>query len=163
MWLKNLFLHIFWNFNIWPKPTILQAYSLCKISNFQNGLISGIFGVFSSGFLHRTTLMWLSSCSLGLRFLIVQWLPFHSTPVQSDCRWPPLLRKGKFFSSSLTLSWRLPYLDIMVYLAIIPRARMGSESIVHEAEGWMGYWLRGHEGEKNNCFSKIQLVRQKYN
>ena len=26
----------------------------------------------------------------------------------------------------------------------------------------MGYWLRGHEGERNNCFSKIQLVHQKY-
>ena len=47
------------------------------------------------------------------------------------------------------------------YLTIIPRARMGSESIDHEAEGWMGYWLRGHEGERNNCFSKIQLVGQK--
>ena len=30
---------------------------------------------------------------------------------------------------------------------------MGSESI-----GLMGYWLRGHEGDGNNCFSKIQLV-----
>ena len=39
---------------------------------------------------------------------------------------------------------------------------MGSESIAHEGEGRMGYWLRGHEGEKNNCFSKIQLVYQKY-
>ena len=39
---------------------------------------------------------------------------------------------------------------------------MGSESIAHEAEGRMGYWLRGHEGERNNCFSKIQLVSQKY-
>ena len=48
------------------------------------------------------------------------------------------------------------------YLPIIPRARMGSESIAHEAEGRMGYWLRGHEGERNNCFSKIQLVGQKY-
>ena len=48
------------------------------------------------------------------------------------------------------------------FLAIIPRARMGSESIAHEAEGRMGYWLRGHEGERNNCFSKIQLVGQKY-
>ena len=28
---------------------------------------------------------------------------------------------------------------------------MGSESLV-----------RGHEGERNNCFSKIQLVSQKY-
>ena len=35
---------------------------------------------------------------------------------------------------------------------------MGYESIAHEAEG---YWLRGHEGERNNCFSKIQLVVQK--
>ena len=33
------------------------------------------------------------------------------------------------------------------YRTIIPRARMG-------------YSLRGHEGERNNCFSKIQLVGQ---
>ena len=39
---------------------------------------------------------------------------------------------------------------------------MGSESIAHESEGRMGYWLSGHEGEMNNCFSKIQLVGQKY-
>ena len=39
---------------------------------------------------------------------------------------------------------------------------MGFESIAHEAEGRMGYWLRGREGERNNCFSKIQLVGQKY-
>ena len=38
---------------------------------------------------------------------------------------------------------------------------MGSESLTHEAEGRMGYWLGGHEGERNNCFSKIQLVDQK--
>ena len=32
---------------------------------------------------------------------------------------------------------------------------MGSESIAHEAEAHMGYWLRGHKGERNNyCFSK---------
>ena len=38
---------------------------------------------------------------------------------------------------------------------------MGYESIAHEAEGRMGYWLKGHEGERDNCFSKIQLVGQK--
>ena len=38
---------------------------------------------------------------------------------------------------------------------------MGYESIADEAEGRMGYWLRGYEGERNNCFSKIQLVGQK--
>ena len=43
------------------------------------------------------------------------------------------------------------------YLTIIPRARMGSESF-----GLMGYWVEAHEGERNNCFSKIQLVGQKY-
>ena len=49
------------------------------------------------------------------------------------------------------------------YLTIIPRAQMGSESIAHEAQGWMSYWLRGHEGERNKyCFSKIQVVGKKY-
>ena len=38
---------------------------------------------------------------------------------------------------------------------------MGSESIAHEAEGRIGYRLRGHEGERNNCLSKIQLVGKK--
>ena len=28
--------------------------------------------------------------------------------------------------------------------------------------GLMGYWLRGQEGERNNCFSEIQLAGQKY-
>ena len=39
---------------------------------------------------------------------------------------------------------------------------MGSELIAHEAEGRMGYWLRGHDGEMNNCFITIQLVGKKY-
>ena len=38
---------------------------------------------------------------------------------------------------------------------------MDSESIAHKAEGRMGYWLGDHEGERNNCFSKIQTVGQK--
>ena len=45
---------------------------------------------------------------------------------------------------------------------IIPWAWIGSESIAYEAEGRMGHWRRGHEGERNNCFSKTQLVGQKY-
>ena len=32
-----------------------MGYSLCMITDFQNGLISLLFGVFSSGFLHKTT------------------------------------------------------------------------------------------------------------
>ena len=38
---------------------------------------------------------------------------------------------------------------------------MGSESIAHEAEGRIGYSLRGYKSERNNCFSKIQLVGHK--
>ena len=38
---------------------------------------------------------------------------------------------------------------------------MGYESIAHEAEGPMGYWLRGYEGERNNCFSKILNIFRK--
>ena len=48
------------------------------------------------------------------------------------------------------------------YLTIITLARMGSESIALEDGDRMGYWPRGHEGERNNRFSKIQLVGQKY-
>ena len=35
---------------------------------------------------------------------------------------------------------------------------MGSESIAYEAEGRMGYWLRGHEDERNNGFLKSNLL-----
>ena len=38
---------------------------------------------------------------------------------------------------------------------------MISESITHEALSLMSYGLRDHEGERNNCFTKIQLVGQK--
>ena len=37
-----------------------------------------------------------------------------------------------------------------------------SHIICDKAEGRMGFWLRGHEGERNNCHSKIQLFGQKY-
>ena len=32
-----------------------MGYSLCIMADFQNGLISRMFSVFWSGFLHRTT------------------------------------------------------------------------------------------------------------
>ena len=54
----------------------------------------------------------------------------------------------KTINDDLVNPQRLGELHYM-YLTIIPRARMG-------------YWLRGHGGERNNCFSKIQLVGQKY-
>ena len=38
-----------------PKWGFCKGYSLCMMADFQNTLISRIFSVFSSGFLHRTT------------------------------------------------------------------------------------------------------------
>ena len=38
------------------KSGFCMGYSLCMMADFENALISGIFGVFSSGFLHITTL-----------------------------------------------------------------------------------------------------------
>ena len=32
-----------------------MGYSLCMMADFKNSLISRIFGIFLSGFLHRTT------------------------------------------------------------------------------------------------------------
>ena len=51
-----------------PNRPFWQGYSLCKMALFQNGVISGIFGVFSSGFLRITT----SMCQKN-RFLHVFW------------------------------------------------------------------------------------------
>ena len=38
-----------------PNRPFWQGYSLCKMADFKNGVISGIFGVFSSRFLRTTT------------------------------------------------------------------------------------------------------------
>ena len=38
------------------KSGFCMGYSLCMVADFQNGLISGVFSVFWSGFLHRKTL-----------------------------------------------------------------------------------------------------------
>ena len=38
-----------------PKSGFCRGYSLCMMADFQNGLLSRIFSVFCSGFLHRTT------------------------------------------------------------------------------------------------------------
>ena len=41
--------------NFDPKSGFFMGYSLCIIADFQNGLISRIFSVFRSSFLHKTT------------------------------------------------------------------------------------------------------------
>ena len=42
--------------NFHPNSGFCLGYRLWMMANFQNALISRIFGVFLSGFLHRTTL-----------------------------------------------------------------------------------------------------------
>ena len=50
-----------------------QVYSLCKIADFQNDVIFGIFGIFSSGFFahnyFKVLVESISSCFLELFFL----------------------------------------------------------------------------------------------
>ena len=51
---------MFWVFAILAKAigySLCMGYSLCEMADFQNGPIFRIFGVFWSGFFHRTTLM----------------------------------------------------------------------------------------------------------
>ena len=58
MFFWNGFWHVFGIFESnWSSSC--KQYSLCKMGDFQNCLISRIFGVFSKGFLHRTNLMFL--------------------------------------------------------------------------------------------------------
>ena len=60
-----------------------------------------------------------------------------------------LLLRSRNFATMVTWRHISP-----LYITIIPRAQM--------AFGLMGYWLRAHSDSRNNCFSKIQLVGQKY-
>ena len=67
---------------------------------------------------------------------------------------PPFnkVKKVTFFQQKNTVTYKLQKeyrLKRRNFLTIISRARMGYESIAHE-------------GERNNCFSKILLVGQKY-
>ena len=64
---------------------------------------------------------------------------------------PRLFHKKKcsFRSCNKSFTDQTYSVKMAEYLTIIPRARMD-------------YWLRGHEGERNKCFSKIQLAGQQY-
>ena len=73
-----------------PNRRICIGYSLSKMADFQIGLISGIFGVFSSGFLHRTPLMGLQN-----RFLHVFW-NFKVRPKPTILHGLQPLQNGRF-------------------------------------------------------------------
>ena len=95
------------------------------------------------------------SVELGIRIPIVGGSPYSKT---QDSGFHKQNFPGFWIPDSLPLHG----VTCMVIETAQNWARMGSESMAHEAEGRIGYWLRGHEGERNNCFSKIQLVGKKY-
>ena len=52
----RIYFHMFFGILIFdPKWGFCMGYSLSMVADFQNGLISGILGVFLSGFVYRTT------------------------------------------------------------------------------------------------------------
>ena len=57
----------------------------------------------------------------------------HTAESQSDCR------DHQLFQNEYIITPKLVIFKHLFYLKIIPRARKGSESIAHEAEGLMGY------------------------
>ena len=62
-----------------------------------------------------------------------------------------------------TLEFRLLNEPITVHIFnnnIIPQVRMGYESVAMRLKAQWAF-DSGYEGERNNCFSKIQLVSQK--
>ena len=58
---ESFFCMFFWILIFDRNWLFCKGYSLCMMADFQTRLISRIFGVFSSGFLHRTTLTWLKN------------------------------------------------------------------------------------------------------
>ena len=77
---------------------------------------------------------------------VIQWIVIY--PIDIAIRWTNHNPRDKYYNNL----W--DYLVYLIYAWAI-------YSIAHETEGRMGYWLRSNEGERNNCFSKIQLIGQK--
>ena len=55
--IRRMHFDMFFEFLIFnPKSGFFMGYRICIMADFQNALISRIFGVFSTVFLHKTTL-----------------------------------------------------------------------------------------------------------
>ena len=114
---------------------------------------------------------WGSTYMYASQGISVFWTLRKCLILLSLFSWPWLADVDLFFDRIAGESRRAPYSSPFSSWwrsrlsprswTIIARARMGSESIAHEADGTMGYWLRAHECERNNCLSKIQLLGPK--
>ena len=60
LFLYNHFEHLFAKKKLKINCPFCMGYRLTKMVDFQSGLISRMFGIFARGFLHRTTLLFMS-------------------------------------------------------------------------------------------------------
>ena len=91
---------------------------------------------------------------LGWQKIAVSFVPSHDTPRARQSNPQSSL-------TAKTHKWQLGT-SLPRHQEIHLTIKVGSEWIAHEDDGPMGYWLRGYEGERNNCFSQIRLVGKKY-
>ena len=84
---ESFFACFFWILIFDPNWPFCKAYSLCAMADFQNRLISRIFGVFSSGFSHRTSLIWLNNRFFAC-FSEFEFLTQTDHFVKAFARWP---------------------------------------------------------------------------
>ena len=61
--------------------SLCMDYSLCKMAAFQNGLISRIFGVFSSGFFAK------NNCYVLVEYLVFFLAAFSGEQFQCSIEW----------------------------------------------------------------------------
>ena len=73
--IKDRFSHVFLILIFDPNWLFCKGYKLCTMADFQTRLISRIFGIFSSGFLHRTIPIWLKNRFSHVFFLILIFDP----------------------------------------------------------------------------------------
>ena len=83
--------------------------------------------------------VWQSCVMIHSWQLIITWIiPYDSMDwIPVTIRIPCDYSYSQYWTGT-SLQWRLMQ---GIYLTIIPRTRMGSEYIIHEAEGRMGFWL----------------------
>ena len=129
LWSFIKFSQLIFNGNVWRLVWRICIWILgLKGLRFEQWLIVG--GFWSDVFTTITT-------TTTITVIYLTTLSSKSTSVRSKI--------GTFIKSTIIIIISRIYKK---YLTIIPRAWMGSESIAHEAEGWMGYWPRGHEGAR---------------